>query len=538
MADNSKIIWDFLKSKGFNDYAAAGILGNLEAESNLNSKNLQDTSNRSLNMTDDQYTIKVDNGTYTNFVKDSAGYGICQWTFWSRKQALLNYAQKTKRSIGNLTMQLEFLLIELEEQNLIAKLKKANSVQEASTIFMIQFEKPKNQTTSAQAYRTGLSMNYYNKYFNSSNISTSSSNSSSQTKINSLSGFSLLRKGDNGVNVISLQKALISLGYSCGPDGADGDFGNSTEQAVIRFQRDNDLETDGIVGNQTIQVINYQLNGDISAIMAHFAKSAQSSTSQSQNNNINSNSKYTAQNLIEIAKSQLGYREKASNLNLDDNTANAGSGNWTKYARDLAHAGYYNGNKNGYAWCDVFVDWCFYQLTNRNAKKAQDLECQTGDLGAGCIYSAQYYRQQGRFSSTPQLGDQIFFGTTGNEYHTGIVIGITNTTITTIEGNSSDQVASRTYPRSYASISGFGHPKYDTSTSTANITTAENNDKMLNIAGIVTVGALNVRQGPGTNYPVVSVLQKGATVIIVEISNNWGKTNLGWVSLDYIQQAQ
>ena len=44
-------------------------------------------------MTDEQYTAAVDNGTYTNFVNDKYGYGIFQWTYWSRKQNLLNYAK-------------------------------------------------------------------------------------------------------------------------------------------------------------------------------------------------------------------------------------------------------------------------------------------------------------------------------------------------------------------------------------------------------------------------------------------------------------
>ena len=60
--------------------------------------------------------------------------------------------------------------------------------------------------------------------------------------------------------------------------------------------------------------------------------------------------------IVAIALAEVGYREKATNSMLDDKTANSGSNNWTKYARDLAAAGYYNGNKNGYAWCDCFVD--------------------------------------------------------------------------------------------------------------------------------------------------------------------------------------
>lgn len=169
----------------------------------------------------------------------------------------------------------------------------------------------------------------------------------------------------------------------------------------------------------------------------------------------------TAKKLIAIAAAEIGYHEKASNANLDDKPANSGSANWTKYARDLAAAGYYNGSKNGYAWCDVFVDWCFYRLAGMDAAKAQAIECQTGPLGAACIFSRQYYQQQGRLFPIPEPGDQVFFQQGGEITHTGIVETVNGGTITTIEGNSGDQVARRSYALSNAYIKDFGRPKFD-----------------------------------------------------------------------------
>lgn len=169
---------------------------------------------------------------------------------------------------------------------------------------------------------------------------------------------------------------------------------------------------------------------------------------------------YTVSRLIEIARGEIGYHEKNNDNNLDSKTAvNDGSGNHTKYARDLHAAGYYNGDKCGYAWCDVFVDWCFYQLAEKNAAKAQEIECQTGPYGAGCYYSAQYYKQAGRYyTSNPQPGDQIFFG---DFDHTGIVESVTGSAITTIEGNSNNQVERRTYNITSSYITGFGRPRYE-----------------------------------------------------------------------------
>ena len=168
-----------------------------------------------------------------------------------------------------------------------------------------------------------------------------------------------------------------------------------------------------------------------------------------------------ASEIIAIALSQVGYKEKASNQNLDDPVANAGGANWTKYARDLASAGYYNGNKNGYAWCDVFVDWCFFKAYGPT--EGQRIQCQTGDLGAGCTYSMQYYQQHGRFDKNPLVGDQIFFrysGSSGAD-HTGIVVEVNASQIVTVEGNSGDQVKKNTYALSNGSIIGYGHPLYN-----------------------------------------------------------------------------
>lgn len=95
---NEQLIWNYFKSHGLNDFGTAGLMGNLYAESGLNPKNLQQTYERKLGYSDDSYTDAVDHGIYTNFVKDSAGYGIAQWTFWSRKQALF-HLRKVEKSL-------------------------------------------------------------------------------------------------------------------------------------------------------------------------------------------------------------------------------------------------------------------------------------------------------------------------------------------------------------------------------------------------------------------------------------------------------
>ncbi|MBQ9250256.1 MAG: SPOR domain-containing protein [Oscillospiraceae bacterium] len=164
-SDNEKTIWDFLKGKGLNDFAVAGIMGNLYAESGLRPNNLQNTYEKKLGMTDDQYTAAVDKGTYGNFVKDSAGYGLAQWTYWSRKQALLEFAKAAGKSIGDLAMQLDFLWKELQTYTGTMKLlKAAESVKAASNAILTGYEKPADQGTSVQNKRAGYGVTYYDKY--------------------------------------------------------------------------------------------------------------------------------------------------------------------------------------------------------------------------------------------------------------------------------------------------------------------------------------------------------------------------------------
>ena len=169
---------------------------------------------------------------------------------------------------------------------------------------------------------------------------------------------------------------------------------------------------------------------------------------------------YTVSKLLEIARAELGYKEKETNSQLDDKTANAGDGNWTKYARDLHSAGYYQAAKNGYAWCDMFVDWCFWKLGG-SKEKGEWLECQTGLYGAGCEWSSDCYRRAGRFDKSPRPGDQIFFGKTDAEEHTGIVEKIEDGKVHTIEGNASNMCKRCTYSLTSSRIVGYGHPRFD-----------------------------------------------------------------------------
>lgn len=167
---NEEKIWNFLKGKGLNACGAAGLMGNLFAESGLNPCNLQNTYEKKLGFTDTEYTAAVDSGSYTGFVRDSAGYGLAQWTYWSRKEALLDYAKAAKTSIGDLETQLCFLFKELSEgyTSVLEVLKTATSVRQASDSVLLKFERPADQSENVKTKRADYGQTYLDKYAGSS----------------------------------------------------------------------------------------------------------------------------------------------------------------------------------------------------------------------------------------------------------------------------------------------------------------------------------------------------------------------------------
>lgn len=161
---NEKKIWSYLMQEIANPFGVAGLMGNIKAESNFNPCNLQNSYERKLGYTDDTYTQAVDNGEYTRdrFCHDSAGYGLCQWTYWSRKQSLYDAMKKYDCSIGDLFSQLSFMVDELMAYRLLDKLKTAKSVKEASDLILTQYEKPADQSESSKKRRAEMGQTIYN----------------------------------------------------------------------------------------------------------------------------------------------------------------------------------------------------------------------------------------------------------------------------------------------------------------------------------------------------------------------------------------
>lgn len=425
---DEKHIWDDLYRRIGNPYGVAGLMGNLYAESGLRPNDLEGKYEKRFGMTDDEYTDCVDSGMYTNFVHDAAGYGIAQWTYSSRKEALLAFAKAAGASIGDLDMQLDFLWKELQSYKAVKSvLLSAKSVRGASDAVMLKYEIPANLSEENQERRASFGQKYFDKYAGNKDVS-------------------------------------------------------NMENAISK--------------------------------------------------------------VIEIAIQEDGYLEKKSASGLDDKTANAGTNNFTKYARDLDAVSWFNGKKQGAEWCSVFVNWCFYQAFGREIGKQMLFEPEKDNCAAGCSSAAGYFKTKASFYSTPQAGDQIFFNSTsGSGYsHTGLVERVEDGKVYTIEGNTSSKadvipnggaVRRKSYDLTNSRIAGYGRPKWEMAADipadddTTKVPFQEYKAQVVAQSG----KTVNMRTSPSTNAKVLLQVPVGDFVYVD------AHVDEEWAHVSYVQDS-
>ena len=127
--------------------------------------------------------------------------------------------------------------------------------------------------------------------------------------------------------------------------------------------------------------------------------------------------------LIQIAKNEVGYLEKASNSQLDSKTANAGENNYTKYWRDIKP------DYQGQPWCAAFVSWCMMKAFGLDTAKKLLKHWPY----VYCLTMADLFT----LNSNPKVGDIVIFYRNGTFTHTGIVIKVSGDRFWTVEGNTS-----------------------------------------------------------------------------------------------------
>lgn len=340
----------------------------------------------------------------------------------------------------------------------------------------------------------------------------------------------ILRKGSTGPEVKSLQKKLLQIGYYLGSYGADGDYGDATVTAVRKFQKDNSLEVDGEAGPNTLAAVDKVL-----PIVQQEQKAIANRLRQAQPTD------FSVQPIINWAENERNYTEKDSLTDLNDKTKNAGDDNYTKYSQEVDALGVFSAQVQGQPWCATWVTDGF--INTYGVDKGLDMLCQPSknSNAACCGDAAEYYQKAGRWYTSPQVGDQVFFKTSQYQYaHTGIVTEVTDTEVTTIEGNTSSEkgvvsnggaVTKKHYPVGYSGFKGFGRPKYEAK--------QEKPDFEPYVVRLTAI-ALNVRTGPGTQYPVAMVIRGGGAFTIVAEENGFGllKSNIGWIMLQHTERIK
>lgn len=266
-------IWNRLKAKGFSDTACAAIMGNMQQESAFRSNNVEDRSG----IADEVYTSRVDNGSYSreSFKGDSYGYGLCQWTYFTRKAILYDLAKQRMVSIADEQMQIDLLVIELQSdyRSVYTTLESGASLYDMTAKFMRSFENPADQSDAAINYRYGLAQTIYNEFAGTTPDAPSGDDSDPTPAPEPSPGPSPVEpdkpttpfwpcrgmrggkddpglcKGMVGMDILVMQALLTCQGYGC---AADGIFGDETDEKVRQFQSDSEtLSVDGVFGKNS-----------------------------------------------------------------------------------------------------------------------------------------------------------------------------------------------------------------------------------------------------------------------------------------------
>ena len=504
MATNEQRIWQYFEEKGFSKYGIAGLMGNLRAESGLNPKNLQNTYEKSLGMTDAQYTQAVDDGTYSNFIKDSAGYGLAQWTFWSRKQKLIEFANKEKKSIGDLDMQLDFLYKELKENysSVFKTLCNATSVLEASNAVLLKYERPANQSEEVQKKRAAYGQEIFDKY--ASNKITSSTNKE-ETKVGKVITTGMISATINGIKVDTSKKCHSS------------NYVNNSSRTVnyiVMHYTGNSKDTAWANANY--------FQGANRNASAHFF--------------VDNTSIYQSVELRDTAWHCGGstyYHSSCRNSNAIGIEMCCTAGNYTISETTIKNSAYlcaYLCKQLGITanQVDTYV-LRHYDITHKKcpAQMVDNSPTQDKDWVA---FKSQVKTILGAASSSTNTKPTTSTTTSKELYRVRKAWSDAKSQIGAYSSLANAKAACDKAGKDYEVYDSKGNVVYPKATTSAST--------FKPYIVIVDTDVLNVRAGAGTNYKITTQVKKGEAYTIVAKSGDWGKlkSGAGWIHLGYTKK--
>lgn len=236
-------IYNRLRQGGLSQCGAIAMMGNWQCESGLEPNRLQGDFSPYRTVSKD-YVRRIESFQLQRdqFAHDAKGFGLAQWTFYSRKQALWDMWHKSGISIASAELQVKFALYELKADYsaLLSYLCQTNDLYEATARICREFERPAVNNIDAR-FQAANTL----KYEINLEGKTEEETEPSQEPTEEAHALSLpdLKIGQYGLDVILLQAALNIRGYNCG--SCDGAFGAKTQSALNAFKRDRNKPTDG-----------------------------------------------------------------------------------------------------------------------------------------------------------------------------------------------------------------------------------------------------------------------------------------------------
>ncbi len=240
------------------------------------------------------------------------------------------------------------------------------------------------------------------------------------------------------------------------------------------------------------------------------------------------------QDVLSIAFTQIGYHEGDSEADMDGLNV-MGNKNFVEYNRLYGKLdnGEGNGVSYGYAWCAAFVSWCLRQA---------GVPASLAKTEVSCIRMTNWFKENSTYHDlssgyTPLPGDLIMFHRGDfKPHHVGLVVGVKEGYVYTIEGNSGGVVGPHMYKEKDSGIMGYCVPAYTVKEG------AEYNFTMDAEASkpgqyIITADPLVVRAGAGTSHRQIGALKLGETVEVTWCDGSWGRIDYkgqeGWISMTY-----
>lgn len=237
-----KDLYNYFTAAGLTHAGTLGLLGNLQAESGCEACRLQGdydlTRSRSK-----AYAEKVDSGEMSVhiFSRDAQGWGLAQWTYWSRKEALYYFCRGRGKSIADEMCQAQFIVKELRDDypQLLKYLSSTDEMFTATKRVCEEYERPAINNVQAR-YAMAKSIE--------AELAASPADETKPTKETYWPPRTIDARCSKWPEVWLLQAALKCHGYNTEHDGV---FNESLSNKVKEFQTKSGLDADGAVGPMT-----------------------------------------------------------------------------------------------------------------------------------------------------------------------------------------------------------------------------------------------------------------------------------------------